>query len=180
MMHLTAIFSYFFIQLFCTIFATVHKTNIITNMEALLDYGYIGLFIGSLLAATVFPFSSDVLLLGMLIAGGDAVATVAVATLGNWAGGLIGYWMGWLGKLEWLERWFKVKHETIEKHRAKVAKWGAFLALLTWTPFVGDVFAIVLGFYKAPFLPSAFWMFVGKCGRYVCWAIGHFYVSHWF
>lgn len=148
-------------------------------MENLLEFGYLGLFIGSLLAATIFPFSSDALLLGMLIAGGDAVTTVMVATLGNWCGGLIGYWMGWLGKLEWLERWFKVKPDTIAKHRAKVERYGALLALLTWTPFVGDIFAIVLGFYKAKFLPSAFWMLVGKCGRYICWAVLHFYASQW-
>jgi membrane protein YqaA with SNARE-associated domain len=61
----------------------------------------------------------------------------------------------------------------------KVEKYGAFLALLTWTPFVGDIFAIVLGFYKAKFLPSAFWMFIGKCGRYIFWAVGHFYASQW-
>ena len=107
-------------------------------MDGLLEFGYIGLFFGSLLAATIFPFSSDALLLGMLIAGGDPIITVAVATVGNWIGGLIGYWMGWLGKLEWIEKWFKVKHETLERHRAKVEKWGSFLALLTWTPFVWD------------------------------------------
>ena len=139
--------------------------------EWLLDFGYVGLFFGSLLAATIFPFSSDVLLLGMLIAGGEPVTTVVVATLGNWLGGIVGYWMGRLGKLEWLERWFKVKHETSVRHRAKVERWGALLALLTWTPFVGDLFAIVLGFYKAKFLPVAFWMLIGKCGRYVCWAL---------
>ena len=72
-------------------------------MEELLEFGYIGLFFGSLLAATIFPFSSDALLLGMLIAGGDPIITVAVATVGNWIGGLIGYWMGWLGKLECVE-----------------------------------------------------------------------------
>ena len=136
-----------------------------------MDFGYVGLFFGSLLAATIFPFSSDVLLLGMLIAGGEPVTTVVVATLGNWLGGIVGYWMGRLGKLEWLERRFKVKHETIVRHQAKVERWGALLALLTWTPFVGDVFAIVLGFYKAKFLPVAFWMLIGKCGRYVCWAL---------
>ena len=149
------------------------------RMENLLEFGYLGLFIGSLLAATIFPFSSDALLLGMLIAGGDAITTVVVATLGNWCGGLIGNWMGWLGKLEWLERWFKVKPDTIAKHKAKVERYGALLALLTWTPFVGDIFAIVLGFYKAKFLPSACWMLVGKCGRYVCWAVLHFYASQW-
>lgn len=112
--------------------------------------------------------------------GGDPTTTVIVATLGNWLGGLVGYYMGWLGKLEWLERWFKVKPETIAKHQAKVEKYGVFLALLTWTPFVGDIFAIVLGFYKVKFIPSALWMLVGKCCRYICWAVAHFYANQWF
>lgn len=144
-------------------------------MEALLDYGYIGLFLGSFLAATVVPFSSDILLVGMLIAGGEPITTVTVATIGNWLGGLTSYWIGWLGKLEWLERWFKVKPATIERHKATVHRWGVWLALMTWLPIVGDIFAIVLGFYKVKFLPSALWMFVGKCARFVMWALIYFY-----
>jgi membrane protein YqaA with SNARE-associated domain len=140
-------------------------------MESLLDYGFIGLFLGSFLAATVVPFSSDVLVIGMLALDYDPAITVAVATLGNWLGGLTSYWIGWLGKLEWLERWFRVKHETIERHKSRVQRWGAWLALLTWVPFVGDVFAVVLGFYKARFVPSALWMLVGKGGRFVVWAL---------
>ena len=140
-------------------------------MESLIEYGYFGLFIGSFLAATIFPFSSDVLLVGMLLAGGNPVATVIVATAGNWLGGLTSYWVGWLGKLEWLERWFRVQHTTIERHRSKVERWGALLALMTWLPFVGDIVAIVLGFYKAPFIPSALWMLVGKGGRFVVWTM---------
>ena len=54
-------------------------------MEALLDWGYIGLFVGSFVAATVVPFSSDVLLVGMLAAGGNVWLSVLVATVGNWA-----------------------------------------------------------------------------------------------
>ena len=73
--------------------------------------------------------------------------------------------------MEWLERWFRVERTTIERHRAKVERWGALLALMTWLPFVGDVFAIVLGFYKAPFLPSALWMLVGKGGRFIVWTL---------
>lgn len=144
-------------------------------MEALLDYGYIGLFLGSFLAATVVPFSSDILLMGMLIAGGEPITTVTVATIGNWLGGLTSYWIGWLGKLEWLERWFKVKPATIERHKATVHRWGVWLALMTWLPIVGDIFAIVLGFYKVKFLPSALWMLVGKCARFVMWALIYFY-----
>ena len=140
-------------------------------MESLLDYGLIGLFIGSFLAATVVPFSSDLLVIGMLALGGDPVLTIAVATLGNWLGGLTSYWLGWLGKLEWLERWFRVKRETIERQKERVERWGAWLALLTWLPFAGDIFAVVLGFYKVRFLPSALWMLVGKCGRFIVWAL---------
>ena len=146
-------------------------------MEALIEYGYIGLFIGSFLAATIFPFSSDVLLVAMLVAGGDVATTVVVATAGNWLGGLTSYWLGWLGKLEWLERWLRVKHETIERHRTRVERWGAALALMTWLPFVGDVFAVVLGFYKAKFLPSALWMLVGKGGRFIVWALLYVYLG---
>jgi membrane protein YqaA with SNARE-associated domain len=145
-------------------------------MESLLEYGYIGLFIGAFLEATVFPFSSDVLLVGMLAAGGEPITTVTVATIGNWLGGLTSYWVGWLGKLEWLERWFRVKHETIVKHKRLVDKWGPLLALVSWIPFIGDVFAIVLGFYKAKFWPTAWWLFVGKFLRYVCEAILIYYV----
>ena len=144
-------------------------------MEALLDYGYIGLFLGSFLAATVVPFSSDILLVGMLMAGGEPITTVAVATISNWLGGLTSYWLGWLGKLEWLERWFRVKPATIERHKSTVHRWGVWLALMTWLPIVGDVFAIVLGFYKVKFLPTALWMLVGKCARFIMWALIYFY-----
>ena len=111
----------------------------------------------------------------MLAAGGDPVTTVTVATLGNWLGGLTSYWVGWLGKLEWLEKWFRVKHETIVKHKRLVDKWGPLLALVSWVPFVGDIFAIVLGFYKAKFWPTAWWLFLGKFLRYVIEAVVIYY-----
>lgn len=140
-------------------------------MEALQDLGYIGLFIGSFLAATVVPFSSDALLLGLLFAGYSVVPTVIVATLGNWLGGLTSYWLGWLGKWEWIERFLHIKHETLVKHKSKIDRFGAWLALLTWLPFVGDVFALALGFYRVNFRSSALLMLVGKGARFVMWAL---------
>ncbi|MBP3331819.1 MAG: DedA family protein [Tidjanibacter sp.] len=139
-------------------------------MEGLLEYGYIGLFLGTFLAATVVPFASDVLLVGMLAAGGDPLTTIVVATLGNWLGGLTSYWVGYIGKWEWIERWFRVKRETIEKHSAAMKRWGSLMALLTWVPFVGDVMAIALGFYRVDFWKMSIFMFIGKCGRFVMWA----------
>ena len=147
-------------------------------MNWLLALGYLGLFVGSFLAATVVPFSADVLLVGMLVAGGSPWLVIGIATAGNFIGGLTSYGIGRIGKWEWIEK-LGVKPETLAKQKAKVDRFGSWLALLSWVPFVGDIFAIVLGFYKAKFLPTAFWMLIGKCGRYIFWAVGHFYFSEW-
>ena len=137
-------------------------------MEWLLDFGYLGLFVGSFLAATVVPFSADVLLIGLLIAGGSPTLTILVATLGNWLGGLTSYAIGRIGKWEWIER-LHVSRESLEKQKSRIDRYGAVVALLTWVPFIGDVFAVALGFYRVKFVPMALWMLVGKCGRFVTW-----------
>lgn len=137
----------------------------------LLDWGYFGMFLSALLAATILPFSSDVVLMGLVAAGCSPVAIVLTATIGNWAGGLISYWMGWLGKTEWLEKYFRVKPESIAKQKARVDRWGPLLAITSWVPFIGDIFAIVLGFYKAKFWPTAWWLLLGKFLRYVVEAL---------
>lgn len=140
-------------------------------MEALQEWGYIGLFIGSFLAATVVPFSSDILLIGMLLAGASVMPTVAVATTGNWLGGLTSYYVGYLGKWQWIEKWFRVKRETLEKQKSRIDKYGPLLALMTWLPIVGDLFAIALGFYRQPFAKSALYMLIGKAARFVIWGL---------
>ena len=86
-------------------------------MEWLQSLGLLGLFIGTFLAATVLPFSSDALYLGILAVTGDVWGCLAVGTLGNWLGSVVTYWMGWAGKWEWIEKWFKVKPETLEKQK---------------------------------------------------------------
>lgn len=140
-------------------------------MNWLGDWGYLGLFIGCFLAATVIPFSSDVLYFASLGLGGSVALTLLFATLGNWLGGLTSYWVGYAGKWEWIEKWFKVKRETLEKQKQKVNKYGSWLALFTWLPFVGDVFAIALGFYRTRFWTTALFMLIGKFVRFGIWAI---------
>ena len=137
-------------------------------MEFLAEYGLIGLFIGSFLAATIVPFSADVLLIGMLVAGANPIATVTVATIGNWLGGITSYGIGRAGKWEWIEK-LHVSRESLEKQKSRIEKFGAPIALLTWVPFIGDVFAVALGFYRIKILPATLWMGIGKAGRFICW-----------
>lgn len=124
---------------------------------------------GSFLAATVVPFSSDALYVGILMAGVNPLSCFVAGSLGNWLGGITSFGIGWLGKWSWIEKWFHVKRETLEKQKGKIDKWGPLLALMTWLPFVGDVFAIGLGFYRLTPWKCFLWMLIGKAARFAIW-----------
>ncbi len=138
-------------------------------MDFLQSWGYRGLFAGTFLSATVVPFSSDFLIVAILMAGGNPWLSFLYATAGNWLGGLTSYGIGWMGKWQWIEKWLHVKEEKLKKQQAKIDHYGAWLALLTWTPFIGDVFAIALGFYKVNFTKSAVYMLIGRALRFAFW-----------
>jgi membrane protein YqaA with SNARE-associated domain len=152
-------------------------------MEFLGDWGYLGLFLGCFLAATVVPFSSDALFVSALALGGNVFPVLIWGVSGNWLGGLVTYWMGYIGKWEWIEKWFRIKPATLEKQKKRVDKYGSWLALLTWVPIIGDVFALALGFYRTNFYTSALFMFIGKLLRFVLISIIFIYFKdklNWF
>ena len=140
-------------------------------MLGLEKLGLLGLFIGTFLAATIMPFSSDALYLATLVAGINPVAALTIGTLGNWLGGITTYYIGRIGRWEWLEKWFKVKPETLEKQKRYVERYGVWLALASWIPVVGDVLVIALGFYKCPPLWTILLMLIGKFGRFAIWTL---------
>ncbi len=135
-------------------------------VDFIAEYGYLGLFLGSMLAATLIPMSSDVQLVALLATGADPVLAVAAAATGNWCGGMLGYGMGRLGKLSWL----KMNEEKVQRQQVKIERWGAWLAFFTWLPLIGDVMAVALGFYRIDIWKTAIFMLLGKSARYVLWA----------
>ena len=75
-----------------TIFAGDKERNLAnTVMDWLLNLGYLGLFLGTFLAGTVLPLSSDILLVGMLAAKADPLICLPVAAVGNWLGAMTSY-----------------------------------------------------------------------------------------
>lgn len=138
-------------------------------LDFLQAYGVWGLFLGSFLAATVVPLYSDALYLGVLYAGCNPISCLIAATLGNWLGGLTSYGIGWVGRWEWIERWFHVKREKLERQRSRIDRWGIWLAFFAWLPFVGDLFAIALGFYRISPIKCALLMLLGKFLRFLGW-----------
>ena len=141
--------------------------------------GLFGLFLGCMLSATVVPFASEALLAGALLMGYGKWVVTLVAALGNTTGGMISYLMGWLCKWEWLEKYFRVKREKLERMRDRVAKYGAWAALLTWLPFVGDLIAIAMGLMRVNPWWALLLMFIGKLARYLA-ATGLLAFTGWF
>lgn len=131
------------------------------------DLGLFGLFLGCLLSATVIPFSSEALVAGALLLDYSPWTVVLVATLGNTIGGMTCYLLGRLCKWSWIEKWLKVKEETLAKAHEKVEKYGSLAALLAWLPVVGDPIVIALGLMRTRVLPTTVLMFLGKGLRYM-------------
>lgn len=140
-------------------------------MFGLENWGLLGLFLGNILAATIVPFSSDALYIAVLAAMGKPVACFVVATAGNWLGSVITYFMGRLARWEWLERWFHVKRETLQRQKDKVDRYGVWLALIAWVPFIGDVFVIALGFYRTKAVWTILLLLIGKAARFLVWTL---------
>ncbi|NDG47215.1 MAG: DedA family protein [Flavobacteriia bacterium] len=138
-------------------------------MEYYLEWGYLGLFLASFLAATVLPLSSEIVLSFLLANEYDFLSCLTIATLGNWLGGLSSYGLGYLANWKIIERFLGHKHHKIQAIKTHIEKWGSLLALSCWLPIIGDLFAVGLGFFRVSFFKVALWMGVGKGFRYAVW-----------
>ena len=140
-------------------------------MESFAEWGYLGLFFASFLAATIIPFLSSEALLSLMIVNQYNLGTVLlVATIGNWLGGLSCYYIGWLGKWDLIEKHLKIKVVTLERLKPKADRWGAPLAFFCWIPVIGDPLAVGLGLFKTNPISVALWILIGKGIRYLVWA----------
>jgi membrane protein YqaA with SNARE-associated domain len=84
-------------------------------MESFLaSHGYSGLFALSFLASTLLPVGSEWLLVLMLLKGNDPLATVAVATAGNYLGGCTTWAIGILGGPLLVRRILRIDQATEE------------------------------------------------------------------
>ena len=136
---------------------------------------YLSLLFLSFLSATVVPISSEVYISALIEADYDLVLIVTIATIGNSLGALTGFYLGKIGKWEWIEKYFRIKREKIEKWQSKVERSGALLSLTTWLPGIGDFIAIALGFFRYNTTKAIILITTGKLLRYVIWAAIHIY-----
>ena len=134
----------------------------------------------SFLAATILPLSSEVVFAALIAAGYDLWSCIGYATIGNSLGGATCYYLGHLGKTEWLERWFKIKREKIDSMILRLQKRGAIMGFFGFLPGVGDLMLVALGFMRASAPITMISMTIGKFLRYVVIAFGTDRILSWF
>lgn len=149
-------------------------------LDGLAEYGYWGLLLASFLAATILPFSSEVVFAALIAAGMDIWTSILYATAGNALGGATCYYLGRMGKTEWLERWFKIKPAKIEKTIEWMSGKGAVMGFFGFMPVVGDVMLVALGFMRANIPVAMLTMTAGKFLRYLLIGFGTEMIIFWF
>jgi membrane protein YqaA with SNARE-associated domain len=138
-------------------------------MLSFIQLGYWGLFVASFLAATVVPFSSEVVFSALIYAGLNPWWCVLVATIGNWLGGMTCYYLGKLGKIEWIEKYLGVKEDKMKAFEQRLHKYGDWVAFFSFLPGVGDIIAVASGFFRCRLWIVASSMLAGKLVRYIIW-----------
>jgi membrane protein YqaA with SNARE-associated domain len=135
-------------------------------MQHLLEYA--GLFLAAFLAATVFPFQSEVILFGMLLTDHYSTAMlVMVASLGNTLGSCVNWALGLLLTKFEDRPWFPVKREKIARAERWYHQYGRWSLLLSWAPVIGDPLTIVAGVLREPFPVFLVLVAIAKFGRYL-------------
>ena len=132
----------------------------------LTEWGYWGMFLCAFLSGTILPFSSEAVVLACVGLGLDPVLSTLATTAGNALGGLTCYWIGHLGKMEWIEKYFRVDHKRLEKATRFIHGRGSWMAFFSFLPIIGDAVLIALGLMRANVWIVTFSMTLGKLARY--------------
>jgi len=116
------------------------------------------LFAASFAAATLIPLPSEAALFAYLQVYPEKTAlAVAVATLGNTAGGMTSYLIGRLVPQE------RLNLRAVEWLR----RYGAPATVLAWLPIIGDALCLAAGWLRIHWAAALAFMATGRLARYI-------------
>ena len=125
---------------------------------------YISLFISALVAATLLPMGSEILLVTFLSQGKNALLLWGVATLGNTLGSVINYALGYWANTYISQKYSDDRHW--QKAQAFYNRYGLWSLLFAWLPVIGDPITLIAGLARTPFKLFVLLVFLGKAARY--------------
>ena len=129
---------------------------------------YLIMFASALLAATLVPGSSEVVLTGFIIKqDGVAFVLVAVATLGNLLGSIVNWYCGKALLHLVKKNWFPVTQKQIDRASYWYNEYGLVTLLFSWVPVLGDPLTVVAGSLRVPLPLFIILVGIGKFLRYL-------------
>lgn len=135
-------------------------------VEFLTSYGYWGMLLAAFLAGSFFPFSSEAVMVGLMIKGLDPMQLAIYGTIGNVLGSVVNYYVGRMGKTEWFERYLHVSPEKMARAERFVAGRGAWMGFFAFIPILGTAITILLGLMRANWAITFISITLGKMLRY--------------
>lgn len=134
--------------------------------DSVYDWGYVGLFLISFLAATLVPISPEALVIALYTQQYNAFMLIAVATIGGYLGSLTYYYLAISGRKWALNRFIKISPEKLATNQARFERWGSIILLFSWVPIVGEPLIVVSGFMRVRLAIFSFWVILGRIFRF--------------
>ena len=129
---------------------------------------YLSLFAISFLAATIFPFSSELTLAGLIATSNyDNLLLLIFASLGNVLGSIVNWALGFYSRNLTTKKWFPFKDKQIENSSKWFSKTGKWSLLFAWVPIIGDPLTLVAGLLRVKFIEFIILVTIGKVSRYI-------------
>ena len=126
------------------------------------------LFIISLLAATILPLSSEIVLTTMLLTNlFEKNILLIVASSGNILGSIFNWYLGKKITIFQDRKWFPVSPEQLNKSQKYFQKYGLWSLLLAWVPVIGDPLTLLAGVLKVRFSIFFILVSISKISRYI-------------
>ena len=140
-------------------------------MDAIINfltgYGYTGMLLAAFLAGSFFPFSSEMVMAGLMATGLDPLKLAFYGTVGNVLGSALNYGVGRMGKVEWFEKYLHVNQKDLDRAERFMAGRGAWMGFFAFLPLLGSAITILLGLMRSNVVITFIAITLGKIFRYI-------------
>lgn len=137
----------------------------------------VGLFFSALIASTLFPMGSEVVLIALLDQDHNTSLLWFIATLGNTLGSCINYAIGY-----WTAGYVTQKYQDArswQQGQTLYNRYGIWSLLFAWLPIIGDPLTLIAGLARTNFTLFVLLVSIGKGARYaVLIAITQLSINH--
>jgi membrane protein YqaA with SNARE-associated domain len=131
-----------------------------------LIWPYLSLAVSAFISATLLPFGSELVLIGLINQGYPALLLWSIATVFNTSGSLLNWYLGRQLLRFQHKSWFMFNAGQIDRASNQFQRWGLVSLLFAWLPVIGDPLTLVAGVLRVPLVWFVLLVGIGKALRY--------------